>query len=126
MRVGKVSATEVREQILVPATHKGVGSQLPVSGVTMMSVLETSFCGGNGVSERQSAGSCSRAVLWVTAHVLGWWGNKCLPQTCCACVLTSKLQTGPCGGAGTCVIGVGVWDLGTAGKGGLCWYLGDL
>lgn len=91
MRVGKVSATEVREQILVPATHKGVGSQLPVSGVTMMSVLETSFCGGNGVSERQSAGGCSRAVLWVTAHVLGWWGNKCLPQTCCACVLTSKL-----------------------------------
>lgn len=48
------------------ASHsQGRGSQLSVSGVAVMSVLKTSFCGGNGVSEGsegQSTGSYSRTV----------------------------------------------------------------
>lgn len=48
------------------ASHsQGRGSQLSLSGVAVMSVLKTSFCGENGRSEGsegQSIGSCSRTV----------------------------------------------------------------
>lgn len=120
----KVSPAGVREQFSVAATPRRGGLSSQCLGVAMMSVLKTSFCGGNGVSEGSeglSTGCCSSAVgpLPCTA----WEGDMCLPQTCHACVLNNKLQTGPSGGAETCVMGVRIWDLSRAiwgEKGDLC------